>query len=167
MSYALPDQPPAKKKTPWVLIIGGVLGLIAIVLCAVGGFLTFSPVQDLAEQPQRTGSHEVQLDEGESIGVWSEDASASCTAAGPAGPVSDSGGSTQTVTWGDTELERVMLVEADQSGSYTISCSAPFVVGDGLPVGGVVTAALGGALCCIAVVVLVVGLVIWLTKRKR
>lgn len=164
MSYATPQ--PAKRGTPWTLIIGGIIALLAVLLCCAGGFLTFGPVQDLAEQPMQTGSHVVELEEGESTGVWSENEFASCSASGPSGPVSDSGSAGQSVTWGDTELERIMLVEAEESGSYTITCSAPFVVGDGLPTAGVVTASIGGFLCCIGTVVTVIGLVLWLVKRK-
>lgn len=165
MSYAVPQQSTSPTGKPWTLIIGGILALLALLLCCGGGLLSIGPVQDLADQPVRTGSHTVQLDEGESTGVWSESETTSCSALGPNGPVSDSGSSTQSVTWGGKELERVMRVEADRSGSYTISCSAPFVVGEGFPVGGIVTAAVGGFLGCISLVVLVVGLALWLIKR--
>lgn len=165
MSYAMPPQP-AQQGKPWTLIIGGIIAVVSLLLCCGGGFLFFGPVQDLVEQPMHNGSHVVQLEEGESTGVWSENDLASCSATGPSGPVTDSGGASQTVTWGDTELERIMAIEADESGSYTITCSAPFVVGEGFNVPGVILSSVGGFFCCLSVVLLVVGGILWLTRRK-
>lgn len=164
---SMPPQPAARRGTPWTLIIGGVIALLAVLLCVGGGILTVGPVQDLVDQPMRTGSHVVELEEGESVGVWSEDDLATCSVTGPSGPVDDAGGADQSVTWGDRELGRVMVVEAEESGSHTITCSAPFVVGEGFPVPGVIAMVIGGSLCCISVVVIVIGLVLWLTKRRR
>lgn len=100
------------------------------------------------------------------MAVWSETATASCTVTGPAGAVSDSGTGDQSVTAGDKTLHRVMAFDAEQGGGYTISCTAPFVVGDNLSVGSIVMASIGGALCCLAVVVTVIGLVVWLRRRR-
>ncbi|MFX4286465.1 hypothetical protein ACQBJO_00480 [Janibacter sp. G349] len=166
MSYAMPPQQPTKRGTPWVLVTGLVILLISFVLCGIGGFAVLGQSQDLADEPMQTGAFTVTLEEGESVAVWSETESASCTVTGPAGAVTDSGSGDQTVTAGGKTLHRVMAIDADQAGSHTITCTAPFVVGDNLSVGSIVLASIGGALCCIAVVVTVVGLVLWLRRRR-
>ncbi|MEK4242606.1 MULTISPECIES: hypothetical protein [unclassified Janibacter] len=166
MSYAMPPQQPTKRGTPWVFVTGLVILLISFVLCGIGGFSVFGQSQELADEPMQTGSYSVTLEEGESVAVWSETATASCTVTGPAGAVSDSGTGDQSVTAGDKTLHRVMAFDAEQGGGYTISCTAPFVVGDNLSVGSIVMASIGGALCCLAVVVTVIGLVVWLRRRR-
>lgn len=166
MTYAMPPQP-AKKGKPWTLIIGGIVALIALLLCCGGGIPLFSWASDLMDAPERTGSHSVQLDEGESVAVWVEaDTGTTCSATGPGGPVSSEGVSDQTMSVNDRELERELSFEAEESGSYTINCTGTFVVGDDLPVGGISVAAIGGALCCLSSILVIVGGILWLTKRK-
>ena len=160
---------PARKGHPWLLIIGGGLAVIALLLCGAGGIGTFSQVKGLADATPVTGPHTVQLQQGESVSVWSEvEGAAGCTATGPGGdPVGDSAVGTQSFSWGDREVHRVMKVEAAQSGDHTIMCAQPFVVGDGISVGGIVLGAAGGGLGCLAVLVLGIGLSLWLVRRKR
>lgn len=166
MSYAMPPQP-AKKGKPWTLIIGGIVALIALLLCCGGGIPTVGYASDLMDAPERNGSHSVQLDEGESVAVWVESGTGTtCSAIGPGGSVSNEGITDQTVTVNDRELERELGFEAEESGSYTITCSGTFVVGDDLPMGAVTIMAIGGAFCCLASVLVIVGGILWLTKRK-
>lgn len=157
---------PARKKRPWLLIIGGVLAVLSLLLCFGGGFGVFSGVQDLADQQAHNGSHTVQLDEGESTGVYAENPATTCTATGPDGPVPDSADASETVSWGDTELVRVMEVEATTTGEYTISCSDAFVVGEGLPIGSMVVAIIGGAVCVLASILLIIGVILWAVRRR-
>ena len=166
MTYAMPPQP-AKKGKPWTLIIGGIVALIALLLCCGGGVPTVSWASDLMEAPERNGSHSVTLDEGESVAVWVEAGTGTtCSATGPGGPVSSEGISEQTMNVNERELEREMSFEAEESGSYTITCSDTFVVGDDLPVGGAAVMAIGGAFCCLSSILIIVGGILWLTKRK-
>lgn len=165
MTYAMPPQP-ARRGKPWLLIIGSTLLLISLLLCAVGGFMGLGPVKELADQPEQTAPHSVQLAEGDSRAVWSQTSGTSCTVTGPSGPVSDSSSGSSSTTWGDKSFERVMSFEADQSGDYTVSCTAPFVVGDNVSMGGIVMASIGGLLCCLSAVLVLVGFVLWLMKRR-
>lgn len=165
MTYAMPHQPVRRGK-PWLLIIGAVLLLASLALCGIGGFTTLAKGKEITDSPEYTGSHVVQIDAGDSVAVWSTDDLASCTAVGPGGPISDSGGASQTVTWGETELERVMLVEADQSGEHTITCTSPFHLGDDLSMGGFAALGIGSLLCCLSGVLVVIGFVLWLMKRR-
>lgn len=167
MSYAMPPQP-AKRGKPWTLIIGGVLTLVALLFCLGGGIPTVSYAADLIDAPQHNGAHTVQLDEGESAAVWVEAGTGTtCSVNGPSGPVSNDGGSSQSVNVNDRELERAFAFDAPSDGSYTISCSGTFVVGDSMPVLATVAMGIGGLLCCISVVMLIIGLVLWLNKRKN
>lgn len=170
MSYVAPQYPstpPAKGGKPWLLIVGAVLAIIAVALCCVGGFMTVGSGQDLANSPEYTGSHTVTLQEGDTRAVWSSDESASCSVTGPSGSVSDASGSTQTTSWGEEQYHRVFAIEADQAGDYTINCASPFRVGDSLSTGGFIGMGVGAGLGCIAVVLMGIGLVLWLTRRKR
>lgn len=170
MSHASPYPPPAsptKGGKPWLLVLGAVLALLAIVLCCGGGALTFSKGKAITESTEYTGSHTLALEEGDSIAVWSTDDLNVCSATGPAGPVSDAGGASQTITWGDAEYERVMAIDATEAGDYTITCSSPFVVSDSLTNVGFIGMGVGGLLGCLSVVLLVIGFVLWLTRRQR
>lgn len=167
MSYAMPQQP-TKRGKPWTLIIGGVLTLLALLLCCGGGIPTVGYASDLMDAPEHNGSHTVQLDEGESAAVWVEAGTGTtCSVHGPSGSVSNEGGSSQSVNVNERELERAFAFDAPSDGSYTISCTGTFVVGDSMPMAGVIAMGLGGALCCISVIVLIIGLVLWLNKRKN
>lgn len=166
MSYSMPQQPVRRGK-PWLLISGAVLLLVSLALCGIGGFTTFSQGQDLADQPEQTGSHTVQLAADESIAVWSSSETNACSATGPGGPVSDAASGTQNVSMGGTPLYRNMVIEADQAGDYTITCASPFVVGDSLGVGGFAALGIGSALCCLASILVIIGFVLWLIKRKK
>jgi hypothetical protein len=165
MTYPAAPQQPTRRR-PWVLIIGATLLLVALLLCSVGGFMSLGPVKDLADRPEQTAPQTVQLTQGDTRAVWSQTSGATCTVTGPGGPVSDSSSGGSSMTWGDKTLERVMSFEADQTGDFTVSCTAPFVIGDNVSVGGIVMASIGSALCCISVVLLVVGLVLWLSRRR-
>ena len=159
---------PAKKNRPWLLIIGGVLGLIALLLCGFGGFATYAHAKEIADATPVTGSQAVHLDEGESIAVWSEVEGNACSATEPSGAeVSDAGVGAQSVTWGDREMHRAMKVEATQAGDHTITCSLPFVVGESVSWSGVAIAVIGGGLACLSVILVVIGFVLWLMRRKR
>ena len=89
------------------------------------------------------------------------------TVTGPSGSVSDASGSTQTTSWGEEQYHRVFAIEADQAGDYTINCASPFRVGDSLSTGGFIGMGVGAGLGCLAVVLMGIGLVLWLTRRKR
>lgn len=159
---------PAKKSHPWLLIIGGVLALIALLLCGVGGIGTFSQVKGIADATPITGAHTGQVEDGESLSVWSEAEADVCTATGPDGDsVGNTAMGTQSFSWGDREVHRVMKVEAAQTGDHTITCSLPFVVGDGIFVGGIVLAVIGGGLGLLAVVPIGIWLSLWLVRRGR
>lgn len=166
MTYQPAPTQPGRGGTQWLFIVGVVLLLVALLMCGIGGFTGMRPALDLADKPEQTAPQSVQLEEGESVSVWSQTSSATCTVLGPGGPVSNSGTSEQNISLGDKEFHRVMAFDADRAGSYTVSCTAPFVVGDGIGVGGIVVAALGSGLCCLAVVLVVVGLVLWLRRRR-
>ncbi len=129
--------------------------------------MTVGSGQDLADSPEYTGSHTVTLQEGDTRAVWSSDESASCSVTGPSGSVSDASGSTQTTSWGEEQYHRVFAIEADQAGDYTINCASPFRVGDSLSTGGFIGMGVGAGLGCLAVVLMGIGLVLWLTRRKR
>lgn len=166
MSYAMPPQP-TKAGKPWTLIIGGVVALIALLLCCGGGIPTANYVTDLMDAPEHNGSHSVQLDEGESAAVWVEAGTGTtCSVTGPSGPVSNDGVSSQTVTVNNRDLEREFAFEAPSDGSYMVTCSGTFIVGDSLPIGSVAALGIGGAVCCLSVVLLVVGLILWLRRRN-
>lgn len=167
MWYTVPQQPAARAGKPWTLIIGGVVILLALLLCCGGGIPTIGYVTDLMDAPEHTGSHSVQLDEGESAAIWVEaDSGTSCSVTGPSGSVSNEGGADQTVSLNGQELERAFAFDAPADGSYAITCTGTFIVGDSMPMTTVVLMGIGGALGCIGVVVLVVGLVLWLSRRK-
>lgn len=167
MSYAMPQQPAPSSGKPWTLIIGGIISLLALLLCCGGGIPTVSYITDLMDAPEHNGSHSVQLDEGESAAIWVEaDSGTTCSVAGPSGPVSDEGGAEQTVELNGKELERTFAFDAPADGSYTITCSGTFIVADSMPMATVALMGIGGALCCLGVVVVAVGGVLWLTKRK-
>ena len=168
MSYPPAYQPPQKKSRAhvWVLGIGGVLLVISLLFCAGGGFGTFNAAKDLVDQPMHHGSYTVALEDGESTSVFSEDELATCTASGPNGPVENTAVADENVSFGDRDLHRVMAIDADGSGDYTINCTAPFVVGEGVSAVGIVAATIGGLLCCLGSVVLIVGLVIWIVRRR-
>lgn len=166
MAAEFPPAPAQKRGRPWLIIIGGVLVVLALLLCVVGGVTTFTGVQDLAEQEPHTGSYTIQLEEGESTGVWSEDPATSCTATGPTGDVTDPAFGTSTVTWGDTELTKAIEVDATTTGEYTISCTSPFVVGDGFSAGSIITGVIGGAVCVLASLLLLVGVILWAVRRR-
>lgn len=168
MSVPPAYQPPPKKSRAhlWVLGIGGVIVVLSLLLCAGGGFGTFSAAKDLIDQPMHHGSYSVSLEDGESASVFSEDELATCTASGPNGPVEDTAVADENVTFGDRDLHRVMAFDADGSGDYTVNCSAPFVVGDGVSVVGIVVASIGGLLCCLGSVTVIIGFVVWLVRRR-
>lgn len=167
MSYAMPPQSAKKPGKPWVLIIGGITALIALLFCCGGGVPTATWASDLMDAPERAGSHSVQLDKGDSVAVWVEAGSGtSCRVTGPSGPVSNEGSSDQTMTVNDRELQREFSFDAPSDGSYMITCSGTFVVGDDLPVLGVSAMGIGGALCCLSSILVIVGGILWLTKRK-
>lgn len=168
MSFPPHSPPPATRGRPWVLIVGSVLLLISLLLCAVGGFLGVGPIMDLADQPESTAPQTVQLAQGDSRAVWSQTQGASCTVRGPdAAMVTDSSTGESSASWGGKSFERVMSFEADTAGDYTVSCTAPFVVGEDMSVGGIIMATFGSMLCCFAVVIVAVGLVLWLRRRRR
>lgn len=171
--YEQPGQPGQSGNTskggkPWLLISGGIIVLLSLVLCGIGGFMAVPQMQDIGEAEQITGSTTVTLEEGESTNAWVEEGSyATCSAIAPDGSsVPDASNGEQTVSWGNDSYERAFAIEAEQSGQYTISCSAPFVLGDGISTGGILVASGGGVLCCIGFLVLVIGLVLWLVRRK-
>ncbi|WP_068249459.1 hypothetical protein [Janibacter corallicola] len=168
MSVPPAYQPPPKKSRAhaWVLGIGGVLVLLSLLLCAFGGFGAFNAAKDLVDQPMHHGSYTVALEDGESTSVFSEDELATCTASGPNGPVENTAVADENVSFGDRDLHRVMAIDADGSGDYTINCTAPFVVGEGVSVAGIVAASIGGALCCLGSVVVIIGLIIWIVRRR-
>ncbi|HIZ99118.1 MAG TPA: hypothetical protein H9805_11145 [Candidatus Janibacter merdipullorum] len=167
MSYAMPPQPAQKSGKPWTLIIGGVITLLAILLCCGGGIPMASYASDLMDAPEHQGAHTLQLDEGESAAVWTEaGAGTTCSVSGPSGSVSNEGSAEQTLTVNGKELERTFAFDAPADGSYTVTCSGTFVVGDSMPMAAVAVMVGGGALGCLAVVLVIVGLVLWLSKRK-
>ncbi|NYF98183.1 hypothetical protein [Janibacter cremeus] len=165
MTSSLPSLSNASGR-PTTLIVGLVLAVLALLLCVGGAGFLFLEVQDVTDEPVHEGSHTIQLEAGESTAVWSSHAQATCSVAGPDGPVSDSGTASQTVTFGGQELQRIFAIDAGSAGSYAISCSAPFIVADSLNMGAFVPVALGSGLCCFSVFVIIVGLVLWLSKRK-
>ncbi|WP_156466082.1 hypothetical protein [Janibacter sp. Soil728] len=168
MSFPQYSPQPAERGRPWVLIVGSVLLLVSLLMCAVGGFLGVRPLLDLADQPEQTAPQVVQLAQGDSRAVWSQTQGASCTVTGPdAAMVTDTSTGESSASWGGKSFERVMSFEADTAGDYTVSCTAPFVVGDDMSIGGIVMGTFGSMLCCFAVVILAVGLVLWLSRRRR
>lgn len=167
MSYAMPPQPAQKAGKPWVLIIGGVTALLAVLMCCGGGIPTVSYTADLMDAPEYQGAHTLQLDEGESTAVWTESGTGTtCSVSGPSGPVNNEGSSDQTLTVNGKDLQRTFAFDAPSDGSYTVTCSGTFIVGDSLPMAGILAMAAGGGIGCLAFVLLVVGFVLWLNKRK-
>jgi len=168
MSVPPAYQPPPKKSRAhvWVLGIGGVIVVLSLLFCAGGGLGVFNAAKELIDQPMHHGSYTVQLDEGESTSVYSEDESATCSATGPEGPVSDSSVANESVAFGDRDLHRVMAIDAEGSGDYTIQCSAPFVVGEGVSTVGIVLATVGGLLCALGSIVVIVGVILWIVRRR-
>lgn len=169
MSVQPPYQPAPQKKSRahvWVLGIGAAIAIISILLCVGGGFSVFSDAKDLVDQPMHHGSHTVQLEEGETTDVYSESQMTSCTATGPNGPVADKGVANETISMGNKELHRAMKIEAQASGDYTITCSDPFVVGEGFSVGGLFLMIASVFGCIIGSILLLVGVVIWALRRR-
>lgn len=70
-----------------------------------------------------------------------------------------------------TAPQTVQLAQGDSRAVWSqtqgASCTAPFVVGEDMSVGGIVMGTFGSMLCCFAVVILAVGLVLWLSRRRR
>ena len=168
MSYPPPQQqtPPTRRGSPVVLLIGLAIMVVAALLLVIGGFRLFSFSSDLVDKPEQTTPQTVTLEEGETIAMWSTAEYVSCTVTGPAGEVPDRSFGDETVSWGGKELHRQRVFEAQQDGEHTISCSGPFVVGGTLPKSSMVMMSGGGVLCCPGVLVLVVGLVLWLRRRR-
>ncbi len=166
--YEQPAGAPAKGGRPVLLIIGGAVLLLSLLLCGIGGFRMVGGMQGLAEEPERTGSHTITAAEGDTISVWAEpDAAISCTVDGPSGPLADESSASMSSTVGDRELERVMAVNATEAGDYTVSCNEPFVVATNVSMSGLWIASVGGALCCLGSVLAIVGLIVWLSRRKK
>jgi hypothetical protein len=161
-----PGEPPRKGK-PWLLIIGGLILLLSLVLCSVGGVMTAQAAGDLADQPMRTGNHTVAADSGEIVSVWAEKgAGTTCQATGPSGPVSQGDTTGLDIVAGDSEFEQVLGFTTDQAGDYVVTCDGPFVVTD-FSMTGAIIAIVGGSLCCLGGVLAGIGLLLWLVRRKR
>lgn len=163
MTSAPAPQPKSTK--PKVLIAGLVTAVIAVLLCGGGAAMIYLQGKAIADAPVHQGSHTVQLEEGESTAIWSQ-RTIGCTVVGPEGPVRDSGSSSQSVDVAGTQWERVFAIDAESAGDYEITCSGPFVTGDSVSFAGLVPAAIGAGLGCISVVVVIIGLVLWLSKRR-
>lgn len=167
MSYAAPQQSEPRRGSPWLLIIGGILALIATLVCCGGLFFTGSYAMDLQDATKHTGSHTMQLEKDESVALWVEEGSgAACSVSGPSGAVSNDAGSDQTLSINGEDYQRAFAFDAPQEGTYTASCTGTYVVGESLPMGSVGVMGIGGALCCVSVIVIVIGLVVWLKKRN-
>lgn len=164
--YEQPGQAPRRGK-PWLLIISGVVSALALLLCAVGGFLTFGTIADLDGATTYTGSTTVTLSEGEKKSVFSQGESDICTVSGPGGMV-DSGTATDvSVAWDQDEWHQVASFTAETDGAYTVTCGDQFVVIDAPSTAGSLIGIAGGVLCCLGGIGLVIGLILWLTRRKR
>lgn len=166
-SYPAPHAQP-KKRRPWLLIIGALIMILSAALGALGLFLGISPAAELTDEQPITGSTVINLEEGESTNVWSESVATSCTVTGPDGaPVSDSGTGTQTISLNDTSLHRVMKIEASAGGDHTVSCSNPFVLGEGISPAWLAMGPIGGLGCCLGLVLTIIGFVLWLVNRNK
>lgn len=177
MSYSAPPPSPyqttgpgepARRGKPWLLIIGGLVLLLSLVLCSIGGLMTVRAAGDLSDEPMRTGSHTVAAQSGEVVSVWApKDAGTTCQATGPSGPVLTEGDVTGlSIEAGGSEYEQVYGFTTQAAGDYVISCDGPFVVAD-FAMTGVIVALVGGSLCCLGSVLAGIGLLMWLSRRKR
>lgn len=164
MTPTLPPQPKSSSR-PTVLIIGLVTAVVAVLLCGGGAGSFYLQGKAVQDAPVREGSHTVELESGESTAIWSIQPNG-CSVAGPDGPVIDSSSATMSVDSEDGEIHRIFAIDATQSGSYEITCSGPFVVAESLSVGGLLPAAIGAGLGCLSIVVIIIGLVLWLVRRR-
>ncbi|MBM6545065.1 hypothetical protein JNO54_02780 [Janibacter sp. YIM B02568] len=167
--YQMPEPGPAPRRgKPWLLIIGGLVLLLSLVLCTVGGVMTVQAAGDLADAPVRTGSHTVVSDGSEAVTVWAPKGEGTrCEVTGPSGPVTEEETTAlDSVAAGDSEYEYVTGFTTDEAGDYVVSCSGPFVVSE-FSMTGAIIALVGGSLCCLGVVLAGIGLLLWLIRRKR
>lgn len=161
------QQPGRKRGKPWTLIIGLLLGLIAAVLMAVGGWQAYQSVADLNEAPRQTGEQTVTLEEGQTQVVWAESTDVRCEASGPDGAVQDTSVGDLSIETGGESLVPVLTITATSDGDYTIACNGEYVVGDQISIGGSLTLLAGGLLCCLATLLIILGLILWLVRRNK
>lgn len=157
------DTSPAARR-PWLMIIGGVLVLLAVASWLLAMGLMVMEARDVEALPLETDTQTVRLEAGESTRVFSESAQARCTVDGPGGQETNDGYPVARLELGSGELHRVMTVDAEESGEYTVDCTAGFTLhAQG---SAWVALPLGCALGCVGFVVFVVGLVLWLVRRS-
>lgn len=147
------------------MIIGGLLVLLAIGSWALAMGLMVKEAHDVESLPLQTESQTVQLEAGDSTRVFSESEQARCTIDGPGEQQTNDGYPTAPLELGSGDLHRVMTVEADESGTYAVECTAGFV----LHAQGSAWVAMpvGCALGCVGFVTFVIGLVLWLVRRSE
>lgn len=152
------------RRRPWLMIIGGVLVLLAILSWVLGTSLLTTEASDIESLDRGTDPRTVQLDAGESTQVYAESAQARCTVDGPEGRETNDGTDATRLSLGSGELYGVMTVDAEESGDHVVECTAGFVVHD--QPGGWVWLPLGCAVGCLGFVLFLVGLVLWLVRRS-
>lgn len=149
-----------------VLVIGWVLAGVLFFLTlsdATGGIETFSSPGTQSVQVTEIGSYTI-------YGNAADQASAQCTATGPAGDeLTLQSNVGTTVTLGGQTYASTLRFDADTSGTYRIDCTGTdtvrLAVGPGFAIGGFVGSVLG--VVALALLTPLLAFVIWLVTLLR